>query len=62
MDDNALFIFTKLPDTAKELNQFLGTRLSQSRIQPNVIFDEVSSFIFFLTIDFLVELLLSSFL
>lgn len=44
LDDNALFIFTKLPDTSKELNQFLGTRLSQSRIQSNIIFDEVIIF------------------
>ena len=45
LDENVVYIFTKLPDTAQELNRFLGVASAagsaQSKVQHNHIYDEV---------------------
>ncbi len=43
-DENVVYIFTKLPNSVQELNQFLGSKSSQTRIQHNQIYDEVCIF------------------
>ena len=40
-DENVVYIFTKLPNSLKDLNQFLGYKTNQTRIQHNLIYDEV---------------------
>jgi hypothetical protein len=41
LDENIVYIFTKLPNSVDELNKFLGNTSGQTRIQHNMIYDEV---------------------
>lgn len=42
LDENIVYILTKLPNSGDELNKFLGTTSGQTRVHHNLIYDEVN--------------------